>query len=67
MKKSYKLIVFDWKEIPDIKEIQSAVKNNYKYFYDAETESDFYCWVVSKTKLTRKEVQDIFNEEFNEE
>jgi hypothetical protein len=64
---AYKLIVFDWKEIPDIKEIQRAVKSGHINLYEGDTGGDDYCWILSKTPLTKKEVNNIIKKEFYEE
>jgi hypothetical protein len=68
MKKlAYRLIVFDWKEIPDIKEIQKAVKSGYTNLYEGDTGGDEYCWILSKKPLTKKEVNNIIKKEFGGE
>jgi hypothetical protein len=68
MKKlSYKLMIWDWKESPDIKDVQNAIKKGYINFYEIDTGGDEYCWVASKTKLTKAELHSIEKKEFYDE
>lgn len=62
------IITWDWKDAPDINELNSALKEitesgNTPNLYTAETDSDDYAWVISPvSNLTQDEVNRIYEE-----
>jgi len=65
MKKlSYSIILWDWKSHPEVKDIIKAIKKGHLNFYEADSGGDDYCWIASKTKLTKAELHSIEQKEF---
>lgn len=64
-KLKYRIILWDWKDIPDIMEVQSAVRKGFTYLYDLDTDGDFYAWVASKTPLRKTQLFNISRKEFS--
>lgn len=68
MKKlSYKLMMWDWRDSIDIKDVQNAIKKGFINLYELDTCDDTYCWVASKTKLTKADLLSIEKKEFYSE
>ena len=63
-KLKYRLIEWDLKDTPDIKEVQRVLKTGHIHFYEIDTGGDCYCWVASKTPLTTKQLNKIEQDEF---
>jgi hypothetical protein len=63
-KLKYKMMVWDWKDVPDIMDIQNAARKGFTFFYDIETGGDCYCWIASKTPLRKTQLATISQIEF---
>jgi hypothetical protein len=66
-KQNYTLVTWDWRESPDIEDVQKALKKGYNNLYDLDTGGDEYCWLFSKTKLNKKQIKEIEKQEFYED
>lgn len=66
-KLQYKIIWWDWKDVPDIMDVQNAVRKGFTYLYDLNTDGDFYAWCASKTPLRKTQLTKIEIKEFSDE
>lgn len=66
-KKSYSIIIWDWKEQVDIDELNAAIKRGHIYFHEGNYDGDSYVLIASAEKLTKKQIAEIERKEFADE